>query len=67
MICDNDVSRRGTPIVAPGCWKAEAAREVTVRYNEVESDVLCLCDRCYMSLRRDARRHGYKITSRRIR
>jgi hypothetical protein len=64
--CDNDSSSGGYPVVSPQCYKGRATRLVTVRYNEVESDSLCLCEDCARLLKREAKRHRYQITTKRL-
>jgi protein-arginine kinase activator protein McsA len=52
--------------VPPQCHNNEATVALTIIYNEVESDTRNLCDDCEKLFRRDARRHGYKIRSKRL-
>jgi hypothetical protein len=64
--CDNGrAAYRGHPICAPACYIGVAARTVTVSYNEVEKDTLELCEDCAKVISRDAKRHGYRVSSRR--
>jgi len=66
MKCEN-ASINGTGVsVYPQCFNNEATREVTVIYNEVERDTLYLCNECTKNLKRDARKHGYKVITKRI-
>ena len=55
---------RGHPICAPACYNGVAVRTITVSYNEVEEDTLHLCQECAKVISRDARRHGYRVSSR---
>lgn len=60
--CDNgEKAYLGSPIESPACFRAEATRQVTISYNDVESDTLYLCDECVRVIRRSARRHGYRV------
>lgn len=61
MLCDNACRARSSPIVSPQCYDNPAVCRVTITYNEVENDVLDLCDDCATAIRRDARRHGYYV------
>lgn len=67
-LCDNGVNAHlGQPIVSPACYRGtEATQEVTVIYNDVEKDTLNLCDACTKLLKMSARRHGYRIKTRKI-
>lgn len=65
MKCDNDGST-GHYIINPQCFQGKATLEVTVKYNDVESDVLNLCSDCAGYVKKDARRHGCKVSTRRI-
>lgn len=61
MFCDN-ASRRGTGVsVKPQCNQGLRENEVTVIYNAVDRDTMVLCNECTKHLRREARRHGYKV------
>lgn len=61
MICENSSSGMYR-IVSPQCWKGKVSKEVTVTYNEVESDTLRLCAECAKDLKKDARRLGYAVS-----
>jgi len=63
--CDND-SSMGHTVINPQCFKGVPSFKVAVQYNEVESDTLTLCADCAQAVKRDARRHGYKVTTKRI-
>ena len=65
MKCDN-ASSMGHCIISPQCVSGEVTREVTIEYNEVEKDILHLCNYCTNNVRNDARRHGYKVSTRKI-
>jgi hypothetical protein len=65
MICENS-SSRATQIGIPQCFMNTATTIITVHYHELESDTLLLCNECAKHLRKDARRHGYKIRSKKI-
>jgi hypothetical protein len=45
------------------CFNEPATVKVTVRYNDVESDTHVLCDECGRELKRDARSHGYSVST----
>lgn len=60
MNCDND-SSMGHTIIHPQCYKGQAKVALTIQYNEVEKDVLNLCEDCAKVVTKDARRHGYKV------
>ncbi len=66
MKCDNDSSKGGHPIISPQCVFQDAAQVVTVRYSDVEMDALHLCDKCAEALKKDAHRHHYSVSSRKI-
>ena len=65
MKCDND-SSMGQGIIAPQCLWGKATKQVTVQYNEVERDVLNLCEECAAEVTKDARRHGYKTQTKNL-
>lgn len=62
--CENgQAAHLGHAICAPACYNDAAVRTVTVSYNEVEKDTLQLCEECAKVISRDARRHGYRVSS----
>jgi hypothetical protein len=62
LMCDRDSS-------SPSCYKGKAEYELVVDYNSPsgEKDVLLLCKNCVDGIRKDALRHGYKVTVRKLR
>lgn len=60
VLCEN-ASRLGIPIFSPSCESGKKEYEVVVYYNEAERDILHLCRECRNRIKRDARRHGYKV------
>jgi hypothetical protein len=56
----------GHCIISPQCFSSKATREVTIEYNEIEKDVLNLCEECAGYLKKDACRYGYKVSARKI-
>lgn len=67
MKCDNgEKAYLGHPILSPACYRDEATREVTIEYNDVEKDVLNLCESCARRIMADARCHHYKVSSKKI-
>jgi len=65
-LCDNASYKRSYPIITPQCYSNKATRQVTISYNEVESDSLSVCDACAKALRRDCRGRGYRFSSRKV-
>jgi hypothetical protein len=64
--CDNS-SRRGKGVsLTPQCNDGKREFEVTVAYNDAESDTMTLCSECTKNLKADARRHHYKVTVKRL-
>jgi len=64
--CDN-ASRRGTGVsLSPQCVDGKREFECTVIYNEVEKDTMVLCAECRKQLMREARKHSYKIHSKKL-
>lgn len=64
--CDN-ASRRGTGVsLSPQCPDGKREYECTVIYNEVEKDTMVLCAECRKHLMREARKHGYKVHSKKL-
>ena len=64
MICDNAYFNHKSELeVPPQCYDNTATKAITIEYSEVESDILSLCDECAKAVAKDARRHGYKVTS----
>lgn len=64
MRCDN--SKSWAAILHPTCGGNEATKLVTVHYDKYrdgEHDTLDLCDECAKAIAKDARRHGYKVTT----
>ena len=59
--CDYDTSQGFTMHDGLGCYKGIASWYVEVIYNEVDKDVLYLCDECYKRLEKLTRRYGQKI------
>jgi len=63
--CDN-ASRRGPGVsLSPQCVNGKREYTCTVIYNEVEKDTMVLCAECRKHLMTEARKHGYKIQSKR--
>lgn len=63
--CDYDTSRGYCMSEGLGCYKGVASWRAEVIYNEVDKDVLFLCDECYKRLKTLIRRQGYKIKAKR--
>lgn len=61
-LCEN-ASQLGTSIPVPSCMNGRKEYKVVVYYNELERDILYLCKECRDAIKRDARRHGYKVRS----
>lgn len=64
-VCDNAGSGTST-IVPDGCYRSVATRRVRIEYNEVEEDVLDLCDSCAKKVVEDAQKHGYRTSVTRL-
>jgi len=65
--CDN-ASRRGTGVsLSPQCVDGKREFKCTVIYNKgvYGSDIMVLCAECRKHLMTEARKHGYKIQSKR--
>ena len=62
-VCEN-ASTTGHNIGIPHCFSSKATKQVTVQYNDVETDILTLCNECAKAVATDARRHHYKVTDR---
>jgi len=63
--CQNS-STLGAQIIAGGCFAGIASVLLTVRYNDVESHTLRLCEDCAGAVKRDAGRCGFKTNKKRI-
>lgn len=59
--CDNSRHTLGC-VITPQCMRQNATKTVTVRYNEVESDVVDLCEDCAARVAADARGRGYSVS-----
>lgn len=46
--------------------QGRAMAVVTVQYNHLTADTLNLCEGCARFVTREARRHGYKVSTRRL-
>jgi len=62
-VCEN-ASTTGHNIGIPQCFNSKATKLVTIKYNDVETDTLTLCNDCARAVASDARRHHYKVTIR---
>ena len=62
-VCEN-ASTTGHNIGIPQCFSSKATRQVTVKYNDVETNILTLCNDCAEAVAADARRHHYEVTNR---
>ena len=60
-VCDYDSSQGHESGDGLGCYEGIASWRVEVIYNEVDKDVLYLCDECYKRLEKLTRRYGQKI------
>jgi hypothetical protein len=65
MKCENSTIK-GRPIVPPGCWGNAVTVTATIDYSGGEKEVLHLCNDCIKDVKRDVKKYGYKITTRRI-
>lgn len=65
--CDYD-SSRGRGAQGVSCYKGKPTRRVTIIYNPgvYGRDEVITCEPCYKALKRQVRRHGYKLESKRI-
>lgn len=62
-VCENaSINGRGIS-VSPQCWNNQATLKTTVEYHELESDTSNLCSECSAALKKDAKKHGYKVYS----
>lgn len=67
MKCENgQKAYDGHAILSPACFRDEVTRQVTIEYNDVEKDVLNLCEGCARRIMADARRHHYKVRSKKL-
>ena len=67
MRCENgEAARMGRPIYPGACSGSDAARIVTITYREGDTDTLLLCNECARAISRDARRHRYKVSNRKV-
>ena len=64
-LCDYDTSKGYCASEGLGCHKGVASWRVVVIYNEVDNDVLFLCDKCFKRLKPLVKRRGYKIKAKR--
>lgn len=65
MKCDNRCTDAYC-VIRPQCFDGDATRRVTVVYSPVEADTLFLCADCARALAADARRHGYRVSNRKL-
>lgn len=63
--CDNDTSM-GRHIFSGGCYKGKQEVRLTIKYSPYEKDILYLCKNCAEKIKRDAKRHGYEVLSKRL-
>ncbi len=67
MKCENgENAYLGHPILSPTCFRDEATRQVTIEYNDVEKNVLHLCESCARRIKNDAMARHYKVRTKRI-
>lgn len=52
--------------VKPQCHDNEAVNEATIWYNEVSNDTMKLCAKCTAGLKKEARKHKYKVTTKKL-
>ncbi len=66
--CSYDTSKGYSMSEGLGCVKGVPTRRVTIIYNPgvYGRDEVLTCDACYATLRRQVRRHGYKLESKPI-
>ncbi len=66
--CTYDTSKGHSMRDGLGCVKGTPTRRVTIIYNPgvYGRDEVLTCDSCYVTLKRQVRRQGYKLESERI-
>ena len=60
-LCENSSKLTNHIGIYPQCYDGKKEYEVTVIYNDVEQDILYLCERCMQNLKRDCRKHRYRV------
>ena len=63
MNCDNDSSMGRGISLNPQCYKGIPRWHIQIKYNDVEMDTCILCDNCLSHLKKDCRKHGYRVSS----
>lgn len=67
MRCENgEAARMGRSIYPGACYGSDATRIATITYREGDVDTLLLCNQCAKAITRDARRHHYKVSNRKV-
>jgi len=64
-LCENS-SMLTNNVVTPKCYDGKKEYEVVISYNDVENDTLFLCDACMKMIKRECRKHGYGVKTRRL-
>ncbi len=64
-LCENS-SRLTNNIVNPQCYDGKKEYEVVISYNDVENDTLFLCSNCMNAIKKECKKHGYKVITRRL-
>ena len=63
--CENS-SMLTNNIVNPKCYDGKKEYEVIISYNDVENDILFLCANCVKTIKKECRKHSYKVIVRGI-
>lgn len=59
-LCENS-SKLTNNIVNPKCYDGKKEYKVTISYNDIENDILFLCANCMKTIKKEGRKHGYKV------
>lgn len=65
MICERN-TQNGF-IGFPSCCNGKQETKVIIEYNELDKDILYLCEDCAELIKKDAMGHNYKVTIIKIR
>lgn len=67
-LCENS-SMLTNNIVNPKCYDGKKEYEVTISYNHamyIENDVLFLCANCVKTIKKECRKHSYKVIAKEV-
>jgi len=66
IYCENASILGSGCSIYPQCYNGKKEYEVIIIYNDVDKDILYLCKECLENLKKDCRKHGYKVKARKI-